>query len=54
MLNKFFSYISRYFDELTYVLEWHWNHMTPSKYITILLTIGVFGYILMRNGVKQY
>ncbi len=30
-----------------------WHHMTPMKYGTLLISIGVFGWILMKNGSKR-
>ena len=29
-----------------YAINW-WNHIGPSEYLTLLIMVGVFGYILM-------
>ena len=31
----------------------HWRHMTPMKYGILLISIGVFGWIMMKSGAKQ-
>ena len=54
MYDRIFYAVNDYFTDLTYVLGWHWAHMTPAKYTILLISIGVFGWILMRNGVRQY
>ena len=42
-------YLDVYYDLLC---DW-WSDMTPEKYLTLLLTIGVLGYLSMRNGLKR-
>ncbi len=32
----------------TYLLN-HWHHMTPEKYGILLISIGFFGWLLMKN-----
>ncbi len=30
-----------------------WNGMTPTKYGYLMIAIGVFGWILMKNGANR-
>lgn len=43
-----------------YYLRWYrdffvdsWNDMGPAEYGTLLIGIGVFGWILMKNSVRR-
>ncbi|MCA9024507.1 MAG: hypothetical protein KDA86_04765 [Planctomycetaceae bacterium] len=43
-----------------YYMRWYrdffvdgWNDMGPSEYGMLLLSIGVFGWILMKNSVRR-
>ena len=54
MLDQLYFKVNGYFQDLAFVLSYHWAHMTPAKYTILLVSIGVFGWILMRNGVRQY
>ena len=35
----------------TYLLK-QWNHMTPGKFVFILITVAVIGFIMMRSSTK--
>lgn len=54
MVDSFIYLVTEYFSDLSYLLEQQWRHMTPTKYTIILLSIGLFGWILMRRGVREY
>jgi hypothetical protein len=43
------SYMSFY---RSFLLD-QWAHMTPLKYGVMLLSIGFFGWIMMKSGAKQ-
>lgn len=45
--------VGDYFRQLSQYLGTEWTHMTPSKYGTLLVLIGVAGYLLMRTGGKS-
>ena len=30
-----------------------WHHMTPAKYGSLLIAIGVVGWLLMKSGIKR-
>jgi hypothetical protein len=31
----------------------YWNQMTPMQYVTVLVSIGVVGWLLMKNSAKR-
>lgn len=33
--------------------QMQWSHMTPMRYGVILVSIGVFGWLLMKSSVKK-
>lgn len=33
--------------------EYQWDHMTPVKYTTLLVSIGVVGFLMMGRGGKK-
>jgi hypothetical protein len=35
----------------TYLMK-QWNHMTPGKFVFILITVAVIGFIMMRSSTK--
>ena len=45
--------ISSYFSFYHKYLLNHWHHMTPEKYGLLLVTIGVFGWLLMKNCTRS-
>jgi hypothetical protein len=44
--GSYYAFYGRYFSD-------QWNHMTPIKYATMLLTIGAFGWLLMKSANKR-
>ena len=44
------SYYVRYYGNF---LAKQWHNMTPMGYGSLLLCIGLFGYILMKSGTKK-
>jgi hypothetical protein len=34
-------------------VENQWSHMTPVKYATLLITIGLVGFLMMGRGNKR-
>ena len=50
-LRMEFSY---YLSELSRAVAWQWHHMTPAKYIVLLVSIFFFGWVLLRHGIRQY
>ena len=48
MYDGFLYYMRFYRD---YALE-QWANMGPSEYGTLLLCVGAFGWLLMRNGAR--
>ena len=49
MVDTFHDYLRLY---QTYAVNW-WNHIGPKEYLTLLLLIGVFGYLSMLKGPKR-
>ncbi len=43
------SYFEVYYD----LLCDSWRHMTPEKYLILLLTICAVGYLSMKSGLKR-
>ncbi|HSG71677.1 MAG TPA: hypothetical protein VLA12_14745 [Planctomycetaceae bacterium] len=52
MLKKIYINVSNYFSDLWQFLKEYWVTMTPVKYLTLLIVVGVIGWILMRNRMK--
>ncbi|MGE3314075.1 MAG: hypothetical protein AB7O26_03085 [Planctomycetaceae bacterium] len=48
-MSGFFDAIGSYFAFYHKYLMDHWHHMTPEKYGILLICIGVFGWLLMKN-----
>lgn len=44
--HEYMAFYSRY-------LAQQWNHMTPTKYGVLLISIGVFGWLLMKSSTKR-
>ena len=44
--REYSAFYSRYFTT-------QWSHMTPFKYAALLISIGVVGWMMMRNSVKK-
>ena len=42
----YFAFYGRFFSE-------QWDHMTPWKYGVLLISCGVFGWILMKTANKR-
>ncbi|MEX0703401.1 MAG: hypothetical protein WD069_15000 [Planctomycetales bacterium] len=54
------SLFDRAWSSVAYHLEFYknflldqWHDMTPMKYGALLVLIGVFGWLLMKNGPKR-
>ena len=45
---------SIYYAHLSQTLAWQWRHLTPTKYMVLLFAIFIFGWILLRHGIRQY
>lgn len=45
-VTSYWTFYERYFAE-------QWHHMSPVKYGSILISIGVFGWLLMKSGNKR-
>lgn len=43
---------SQYMEFYQQFLRDEWAHMSPMKYGVILISIGVFGWLLMKSGAK--
>lgn len=52
MLKKIYITVSNYLHDLWQFLQDYWISMTPTKYLTLLVLVGVAGWILMRNRMK--
>lgn len=44
--REYSAFYVRYFQS-------QWSHMTPMKYGVILISIGVFGWLLMKSSIKK-
>lgn len=42
-INSYLNFYSRFFSE-------QWRDMSPMKYGLLLISIGVVGFLLMKNG----
>ena len=49
-IQRFFSYYANYYWD--YLVE-VWNDMTPMSYGILLVCIGIFGWLLMKSGLKK-
>jgi hypothetical protein len=45
--------ITGYFGFYQKYLLNHWHHMTPEKYGVLLICIGIFGWLLMKNCMRR-
>lgn len=52
ILASFSSQFHYYMDYYRGFLASTWDHMTPMQYGTLLISIGVFGWILMKTSFK--
>ena len=43
---------SEYMEFYRTFLIKQWNHMTPGKFVFILLAVSVVGFLMMRGGTK--
>jgi hypothetical protein len=48
-MSGIFDTIGSYFGFYQKYLMDHWHSMTPEKYGLLLIAIGVFGWLLMKN-----
>jgi len=48
-MSGWFDLICSYFGFYQKYLLDHWHHMNPEKYGILLISIGVFGWLLMKN-----
>ncbi len=53
MLQTVSTAVGDYFRQLSQYLGNEWTQMTPSKYGTLLILIGIAGYLLMKTGGKS-
>jgi hypothetical protein len=53
MLDSFWFTVRSYSSFYVRFLENQWDHMTPIKYVTLLVSIGLTGWILMKNSTKR-
>ena len=44
--REYSAFYAKYFSN-------QWANMNPTKYVVILVTIGLVGWLLMRNSVKK-
>jgi hypothetical protein len=52
MFKKIYISITNYFNDLWEFIHDYWITMTPVKYLTLLILVGIAGWILMRNRMK--
>lgn len=45
-VNSYMSFYGQFFMQ-------QWNTMTPMKYGSLLLAVGVFGWVLMKSSQKR-
>ncbi len=53
MLDSVLTTISYYIRYYGNFLAKQWRDMTPMGYGMLLVSIGVFGYFLMKSGMKK-
>jgi hypothetical protein len=53
MLHEAYLTVVRYLSFYADFFENQWHHMTPAKYGTLLISIGVVGWLLMKSGMKK-
>jgi hypothetical protein len=49
MMETVYEYYDFYCDFLVF----QWEHMTPTKYFVVLISIGVIGVATMHKGPKR-
>ena len=52
MFANIYNAVTNYFSELGYFIDYQTKNITPDKYAYILIGVGVFGWLLMRNQKK--
>ena len=49
MIDTFYEYLDFY---KKFAVNW-WNHIGPADYVTLLVLVGVIGYLTMLRGTKR-
>ena len=49
MLDTFYDYL-RFYQK--YAIDW-WNRVGPAEYLTLLMLVGVIGYLSMLKSPKR-
>jgi hypothetical protein len=45
-MNSYWAFYTRFFSD-------QWTHLSPVKYGTLLIGIGIFGWVLMKAANKR-
>ena len=53
MIENMMLTVSSHWEFYCKFLRHEWSHMTPMKYGVILIGIGLFGWLLMKNATKR-
>jgi hypothetical protein len=53
MIETIVLYVNAYIEYYRQTFLSQWNGMSPLKYGGVLISIGVFGWLLMRSGPKR-
>lgn len=53
MIETIVLYVNSYLEYYRQTFLSEWNAMSPLKYGGVLISIGVFGWLLMRSGPKR-
>jgi hypothetical protein len=53
MLHEAYLTVMRFLNFYVEFFADQWHHMTPAKYGTVLIGIGIVGWLLMKSGIKR-
>ena len=53
MLNNLMVTVNQYWNYYQSSLIYQWQTMNPTKYSTLLICIGVIGWLLMKNSSRR-
>lgn len=53
MIDSIWTTMQEYGNFYVHFLQQQWHNMTPMRYGILLISIGVFGFLLMKSGARR-
>lgn len=53
MIDSIWTTMQEYGNFYVRFLQQQWHNMTPMRYGILLISIGVFGFLLMKSGARR-